>query len=525
MLKRFIDIVLSLMGLILAFPIMLMVALAIRLETPGSVFFSQTRLGLKGKKFQVHKFRKFPVDWGTFGTNVTLASDVRRTAVGSFIERTKLDELPQLWNILKGEMSCVGPRPELLVYADLFEGEYKELLNYKPGIFGPNQVEFRNEAELYPPDQDVDEFYRNVLFPKKAKKDIEYFSNSNCISELICIVQGIWVSLAGVVNWQNLISLYGKIVLVDILAMEFSWVVTNLLRFGFSIKGHNLEGLLSGMLLFPVITFSAMIFAGVYRTPARYFSGNDASRMIFVVSLAWMITAFFILGFVRRDISVVLPPVSLLIVLSIISIIRIWHREKKLRFIQSSHSGNKIKIVVYGVGYRGITMANLVEQGFPGAQLVGLIDDRVKMRGRYISKYKVLGCERDLDTLHKIYEFEQLWMSFSPSEESLSRLTGWCQLKNVKLVILPDIEPFSTLRESSLSDRSNDFLKPQYLFEKITIQDRRRIEEANEPEYPSQNIVIQNRRMKNITSNSGYSSQKITIPGRRRQDKIKLASN
>jgi Sugar transferases involved in lipopolysaccharide synthesis len=163
-------VILSVLGLIVSAPLMILIAAAIRLESTGPIIFSQPRLGFKGKHFRVHKFRKFPSNWGVSGSGVTVAGDARMTAVGAFIERTKLDELPQFWNILKGEMSFVGPRPESLAYSDLFKGEYAALLDYVPGIFGPNQVEFRNEAELYPSDQDPDEFYRTVLFPEKAKK-------------------------------------------------------------------------------------------------------------------------------------------------------------------------------------------------------------------------------------------------------------------------------------------------------------------------------------------------------------------
>ena len=454
-LKRVFDIILSLTGLIIAFPVMLIIALAIRLESPGSVLFSQTRLGLNGRKFQIHKFRKFPVSLGIFGSNVTVAGDARMTSVGSFIEKTKLDELPQLWNILKGEMSCVGPRPESLAYADLFTDEYKKLLNFKPGIFGPNQIEFRNESELYSPDQDPDEFYRNVLFHKKAKVDIEYFSNANCITELLCIVQGLWVCLLGSVNWRKLVTTHGKFVLADLIAIEFSWLAVNFMRFGLAIDGHDLEGLWAGLVLFPIITLSIMLFAGVYRTPSLYFSGSDASRMVIAVSLGWIFASFIVIGFIQRNISISLPPISLLIVLFLMSIRRIWGREKSIRSIQSLHTRNKNKIMIYGVGYRGSNMAKLVEQGFPGTEIVGLIDDRPEMRRCRIGKYKVIGCYRDLDTLHRIHKFDQLWMSFSPAEENFYQIDNWCQKNNIKLVVLPNIEAFSGLSRNYKSSDPN----------------------------------------------------------------------
>ena len=153
--KRLLDIALSVTGLLIAAPVMLVIAIFIRIDSPGKVIFSQKRLGKNKNYFFIHKFRKFPDDWGTKGSGVTTQGDVRMTSVGAFLERTKLDELPQLWNILKGEMSFVGPRPESTRYEALFTDGYEKLLDFTPGIFGPNQVAFRNESEMYPADEDL----------------------------------------------------------------------------------------------------------------------------------------------------------------------------------------------------------------------------------------------------------------------------------------------------------------------------------------------------------------------------------
>lgn len=447
MAKRIIDMVLSVLGLLVSAPLMVLIAVAIRLESPGPIIFSQPRLGFKGKHFRVHKFRKFPSNWGVSGSGVTVAGDARMTTVGAFIERTKLDELPQFWNILKGDMSFVGPRPESLAYADLFKGEYAALLNYVPGIFGPNQVEFRNEAELYPTDQDPDKFYRTVLFPKKAKKDLEYFATSNCISEMFWIVRGILASLFHIFNWRRLFFLHGSTVLLDILAVEGAWTATNLIYFSLSTERLSVTGLWEGILIFPAITIMSMALSGIYRLHPRYFTESDIPRMIIVVTLAWTTVSLLLLGVFQRNTLLSLVPISLLMVLSIISMVRIWRRKAWLRFIKSTHIGRKKKIVIYGAGLRAVTMASFIEQGFPGSELMGIIDDRDEMRGRYFFKHKVLGCARDLATLHKIHNFEQLWMSFMPPKDKYYQIIDWCDEYGIKLVVLPNVEPFSTLQE------------------------------------------------------------------------------
>ena len=125
------------------------------------------------------------------------------TRIGAILERTKLDELPQLWNILKGEMSFVGPRPETLNHADLFAGKYRAILDYIPGLFGPNQVVFRNESKLYPSDEDPETYYRRVLFPQKAENDIRYFLKANCFTDIMWIIRGICATIANLPNWQH----------------------------------------------------------------------------------------------------------------------------------------------------------------------------------------------------------------------------------------------------------------------------------------------------------------------------------
>jgi lipopolysaccharide/colanic/teichoic acid biosynthesis glycosyltransferase len=163
---------------------MLMIAAAIRIETPGPVFFSQVRLGQGGRHFRLHKFRKFADRADVTGRAVTLKNDPRMTRVGRILERSKLDELPNLWNVLIGDMSVVGPRPETLDFADCFQGGYRAVLDYRPGLFGPSQALFRNESSVYPENCDPHEFYRTVLFPAKARIDLLYFPRRTVISDL-----------------------------------------------------------------------------------------------------------------------------------------------------------------------------------------------------------------------------------------------------------------------------------------------------------------------------------------------------
>jgi len=189
--RRILDLVIAGTSLVLLGPIMTLVALAIWVESGRPIFFSQVRLGQMGRHFRMYKFRKFYKGSGAIDCPVTIRNDCRMTRLGGFLARAKLDELPQLWNILKGDMSVVGPRPESLDLADCFVGFYRRVLDHKPGIFGPNQVVFRDEALLYPDPLDPQQFYREVLFPLKASIDLAYFPNRTIPSDIGWIICGV----------------------------------------------------------------------------------------------------------------------------------------------------------------------------------------------------------------------------------------------------------------------------------------------------------------------------------------------
>jgi lipopolysaccharide/colanic/teichoic acid biosynthesis glycosyltransferase len=194
--SRALDIALSSIGIILASPIILLIVLAILIESGRPVFFAQTRLGQHGRHFRLFKFRKFRNGAGEAGRPLTLRGDDRLSRVGRFLEASKLDELPQLWNILKGDMAVVGPRPESLAFADCFQGESLAVLDFRPGVFGPSQVAFRNENAFYTPSTEPTRLYRQVLFPSKARLDLAYYPNRTLISDCVWVLRGV-LAVAG----------------------------------------------------------------------------------------------------------------------------------------------------------------------------------------------------------------------------------------------------------------------------------------------------------------------------------------
>lgn len=181
--RRAIDMLVVGLAITLLSPVFVIVALVIWLESGRPILFSQLRLGQRGEPFRMYKFRKFGPNCGTDGSPLTLASDERMTTVGRLLAATKLDELPQLWNVLRGDMSLVGPRPESLSFSDCYRDGFERVLEHKPGVFGPCQVMFRHESRLYPTDAPAADFYREVLFPAKARIDLAYFPRRTLASD------------------------------------------------------------------------------------------------------------------------------------------------------------------------------------------------------------------------------------------------------------------------------------------------------------------------------------------------------
>ncbi|MBV1797537.1 sugar transferase [Siccirubricoccus sp. G192] len=179
------------LGILLTGPLMLLIMLTILVESGSPVFFTQTRLGQGGRHFRILKFRKFGKSSEEAGLPLTMHQDARLSHVGRLLVASKLDELPQLFNVLKGDMSLVGPRPESLTFSDCFAGDYRAVLAYRPGIFGPSQVAFRNECTLYPPNSEPTRFYREVLFPHKAQLDLSYYPHRTLRSDCAWIARGV----------------------------------------------------------------------------------------------------------------------------------------------------------------------------------------------------------------------------------------------------------------------------------------------------------------------------------------------
>jgi lipopolysaccharide/colanic/teichoic acid biosynthesis glycosyltransferase len=189
LIKRIFDFVTALVGFVFLLPFIIIIGIFVKLDSRGPVFYLQERVGQFEKPFKIWKFRTMVADADKNGTLITLAKDSRITKVGRVLRKYKLDELPQLINVIIGNMSLVGPRPEVKKYVNLYNAEQKKILDFKPGITDLASIKYSEENDLLANAIDIDEIYVKQIMPDKLKMNMDYFYNPSIKKDLVCILK------------------------------------------------------------------------------------------------------------------------------------------------------------------------------------------------------------------------------------------------------------------------------------------------------------------------------------------------
>lgn len=194
--KRFLDIVFSGLGLICLSPLFAIIAIWVKLDSPGSVFYRQVRVGRNNRDFKLYKFRSMRVGSDKKGLITVGGHDPRVTRSGYYIRKYKLDEFPQLINVFLGDMSLVGPRPEVRKYVDMYTTEQMHVLDVRPGITDMASICYRNENELLEKAENPEKYYREVIMQDKLRINLEYVRNHSVIGDFRMILKTLFVVIA-----------------------------------------------------------------------------------------------------------------------------------------------------------------------------------------------------------------------------------------------------------------------------------------------------------------------------------------
>jgi lipopolysaccharide/colanic/teichoic acid biosynthesis glycosyltransferase len=194
--KRMFDLVCATVGVLLASPLFLLIWLWIKLDSRGPIFFRQRRVGLNGRHFWICKFRTMVHDAPRRGKEITVSGDPRITRAGRFLRKYKLDELPQLFNVIRGEMSLVGPRPEVPRYVELYDQQQKQVLSMLPGVTDEASIRYRNENELLGGREDAEKIYIEVVMPDKLRLNLAYMEEASMKKDIAILFRTL-LAIAG----------------------------------------------------------------------------------------------------------------------------------------------------------------------------------------------------------------------------------------------------------------------------------------------------------------------------------------
>lgn len=299
--KRISDVVLAGLGLLLTWPVFLVIALLIKLDSRGPVFFRQERIGKDGGPFRIFKFRTMVNDAYRLGPKLTQKRDPRVTRIGQLLRWLKLDELPQLLNVLRGDMGLVGPRPEDPHFVRLYTPGQRAVLAIRPGIVGPSQILGRDELELYPEGVDTEQYYVSHILPAKLETDLEYVRRASLWHDLTLLIRGITVTLLGSVKPRYLRGNRQKILFLacDTVLSLAIYLLAFGLKFDWNVSPQAVPYLMVAGATILLIRPPCFVYFGLYQNIVKYLGTTEFTAVVKAVTLGSVLVAatLYLVGF------------------------------------------------------------------------------------------------------------------------------------------------------------------------------------------------------------------------------------
>ncbi|RLA87394.1 MAG: hypothetical protein DRG58_10735 [Deltaproteobacteria bacterium] len=437
MLTRGLDIFVSIIGLLLFLVMLPWIALFIKLDSKGPVFYLCNRVGKDGKIFRMYKFRTMYETPIHLGVSVSPQGDPRVTPVGRVLRRLKLNEFPQFLNVLKGDMTLVGPRPETPDLAAAYPEEAKRIFSVKPGLVGPNQILGRNEEEFYPPGVDARQYYIEHILPQKLPVDLQYIDDKSFLKDLKYIFLGALATFTGAITRRHLIENRSQLfmLLCDASLCLISFTLAHFLRYeAFS---HS-EDYLIFLKLLPwalLIRIPIFLHFGFYRTLIRYLTLYDIKGVFSGVTLSSivLVSFAFLTGMAGNGYARGVFFIDWFCLTTMLSVYRVLlmkiYLHLKTKDATNKNNNHKKRVLIWGAGDAGELCLRylLKKQGQP-YEIIGFIDDDPKKRGKKLRGIKVLGDRNHLDILTQIYKIQEMFVAIDTARpHELEGLYKVCQ--------------------------------------------------------------------------------------------------
>jgi len=442
--KRILDITLALAGLLLLLPVWILVAILIKLSDRGPVVFRQERIGKGFRPFTLYKFRSMVVDAPRLGPQITAADDPRVTGIGRILRKTKIDELPQLFNVLKGDMSLVGPRPEVRKYVDLFRSDYEEVLTVRPGITDIASITYRDESPLLEKAKDPDDEYRHVILPEKLRLAKEYVRRASVGYDLKLIFTTLFSLLyPGRSLDRFLESLAPHRFPVAGVVQCVLLVLANYLAFWIRFEGQipdpEYHLFLSSILALLAVRLAFFYPFRLYRVLWRYVGILDLQLIVASITLssaAWWLIVLVVPPFTGYPRSVI--AIDWLLALALLVGVRLLRRiHSKL-----GHAKERRSVLVVGTGDSAERIVNgALTNRHTDYRVIGLIDNAPHRKGAWIHNVPVLGSMEDLEAVIRGEDPDEIFVASSSASETDRRgIARICKKLDKPVKWVPDLE-------------------------------------------------------------------------------------
>jgi len=439
-LKRAMDIVASAVGLVVLLPVLLLAGLAVRLSGPGPVIFRQQRVGRHGRPFLLWKFRTMVADAPSRGAPLTVAGDPRITRIGAFLRASKIDELPQLWNVLRGDMSLVGPRPEVPRYVALYDEEQRRVLSIRPGITDYASMAYFDENTLLARSPDPERTYVETVMPDKLRLNLLYLERMSLREDLRILLATVLMALGRLAGRSG-----GRVMQVaaDSLVIAAALSAAYWVRFEWPVPDIPRK---QWILLLPYTVLAQVgvnLLAGVYRVLWRYVSLYDLAR--FARSVGLVTGVFIAFRLAAPENPYYRLPLSVAVTYGVLAfsgmvglrLLRRWLHESTAVGAQSRPATEQALILGAGDNGRAIARECRVRPGL-GIQVAGFLDDDPAKQGLEIEGIQVLG---NLDRLPEVVArtgATQALLAISDLPPSRKReVVDLCGRLEVRLRVLP----------------------------------------------------------------------------------------
>lgn len=439
MLKRAVDILISLFGLLLLLPLLLLIATLIKLDSPGPVFFRQLRVGMGGKPFRIFKFRTMVDGAYQMGSRLTVKRDPRVTRVGQILRWFKIDELPQLLNVLVGDMSLIGPRPEDPHFVRFYTADQRRVLNVRPGMVGPSQILGRDELESYPEGlRDTEAYYIAHILPDKLERDLEYVATSSFRGDMMLLARGLWATMRGAIKTKFLWRRRHRVALftIDSILVITSGCVAFLVRYDFVWPADRRFSL--PLLIILGVRAGALMYYGAYQGVFAYFGLWDLMALFKAITVSAVIAGgltFFIgLQSFPRSVFVIDWALILFMLAGVRYSLRAWVRH---RWREKRQRRQKALVVGAGVGGEQIART-LLEDPLCPYRPVGFIDEMPERWGSLIHGVRVLGGATELPLAVSANKIDAVFVCMSDLSDSGAReVVEVCETAGVEYRIVP----------------------------------------------------------------------------------------